>query len=381
MLSYKYSLPNPYPEIDERFLFFDIETTGLQADASSLYLLGCLFKSDDQTLTLLQWFSDSYPSEVEILNAFSDIGKKHPVPVHYNGSSFDLPYLRKKYKKYGLEFPFGEENGIDLYRHSRILKKYLNFPDCRLKTMEQLAGIEREDPFESRELIDHYSQYIRGNYLYHRVPEKKKTLSSYLPALLLHNKEDVQNLPRLLTLSLLTGKLPDKCISILDIVIVRESAADKPVVVLSIRIPRFMEFSFKGLLGDLRISISCPRSSESDYSVLSLRLPSTEMELKFFFENYRDYYYLPYEDMAVHKSVGCFVDKNFRKKATRETCYIKKKGFFLPSLFQSSPMPAILYKNFKDKQGFVEVNEDLIQDTGFWQQYVNNIFAGIFRKK
>ena len=52
--------------------------------------------------------------------------------------------------------------------------------------------------------------------------------------------------------------------------------------------------------------------------------------LKYYYPNYKDYYYLIYEDTAIHKSVGEFVDKDARIKATKETCYTKKDGTFLP---------------------------------------------------
>ena len=381
MLSYSYDLPNPYPEMDARFLFFDIETTGLQADASSLYLLGCLFKSSEQTLTLLQWFSNSYPSEPLILQAFSQIARKHPVPVHYNGTSFDLPYLRKKYQKYNMEFPFGTDSGIDLCRHARILKKYLDFPDCRLKTMEQLSGIQRKDPFDGHELIASYSQYIRGCYLYHRMPEKQKGISSCLPALLLHNQEDVKNLPQLSVLGLLTGSLPDECIQITSVSTSSGLPNTAPTVHIFVQIPRFMNFSMETSFLTGTAILSCVPSSKNGCSQLHISLPSRRMELKYFFENYQDYYYLPYEDMAIHKSVGSFVDKNFRRKATRENCYIKKEGFFLPNLSLSSSRPAILYENFKDKQGYLEVNASLLEDFHFWKEYTNATLKYIFSRK
>ena len=53
--------------------------------------------------------------------------------------------------------------------------------------------------------------------------------------------------------------------------------------------------------------------------------------LKYYYPNYKDYYYLIYEDTAIHKSVGEFVDKDARIKATKETCYTKKDSVFSPS--------------------------------------------------
>lgn len=61
-------------------------------------------------------------------------------------------------------------------------------------------------------------------------------------------------------------------------------------------------------------------------------LPYYKGELKHFFSNYKDYYYLPMEDTAIHKSVAEYVEKEYRKKATKETCYIKKDSLFLPQL-------------------------------------------------
>ncbi len=62
----------------------------------------------------------------------------------------------------------------------------------------------------------------------------------------------------------------------------------------------------------------------------TLKIPYFYGILKYFYEDYKDYYYLPLEDCAIHKSVAEFVDKAYRKKATRKTCYQKKEGKFLP---------------------------------------------------
>lgn len=63
---------------------------------------------------------------------------------------------------------------------------------------------------------------------------------------------------------------------------------------------------------------------------LRAEIPLFKGTLYHFYENYRDYYYLPAEDMAVHKSVGIYVDREHREKAKASNCYTKKSGFFLP---------------------------------------------------
>lgn len=47
----------------------------------------------------------------------------------------------------------------------------------------------------------------------------------------------------------------------------------------------------------------------------------------------KDYYYLPKEDRAIHRSIACYVDKAYRQKATAATCYIRQEGIFLPSFW------------------------------------------------
>ena len=78
-------------------------------------------------------------------------------------------------------------------------------------------------------------------------------------------------------------------------------------------------------------------------------------ELKYFYPNYKDYYYLPTEDMAVHKSVASYVDKNFRIQAAAATCYVKKPGCFLPQ-YQELFSPALKQK-YQDKTSYFELTE------------------------
>ena len=69
---------------------------------------------------------------------------------------------------------------------------------------------------------------------------------------------------------------------------------------------------------------------------VKIRMPIISAELKHFFDNYKDYYYLPEEDMCVLKSVAHAVDPSHRENAKKETCYIRYRGLFIPQLDASA---------------------------------------------
>ena len=107
---------------------------------------------------------------------------------------------------------------------------------------------------------------------------------------------------------------------------------------------------------------------------LSIRL--YEGTLKYYYPNYKDYYYLIYEDTAVHKSVGEYVDRDARIKATKETCYTKKSGVFLP---QPEPVWTPEFKtSSKDRTGFFEFSPSCFQDPVRLNQYIKKIWAELF---
>ena len=52
-------------------------------------------------------------------------------------------------------------------------------------------------------------------------------------------------------------------------------------------------------------------------------------DMKVFFDNYRDYFYIPDEDTAILKSLGALLPKGSYVKATKENCYQKVSGKFI----------------------------------------------------
>ena len=79
----------------KRTLYFDIETTGLNARRSHLYLLGAMWKENEHII-LRQWFAEKPSDEETILREFMKLTENFDSLVHFNGATFDLPYLCNK---------------------------------------------------------------------------------------------------------------------------------------------------------------------------------------------------------------------------------------------------------------------------------------------
>ena len=54
---------------------------------------------------------------------------------------------------------------------------------------------------------------------------------------------------------------------------------------------------------------------------LRLCVPVVNDRVKLFYKDYKNYYYLPEQNCAIHKSVAAYVDKSRRTAATKNTCY------------------------------------------------------------
>ena len=110
-----------------------------------------------------------------------------------------------------------------------------------------------------------------------------------------------------------------------------------------------------------------------------LTIPVINDVLKYYYPNYKDYYYLPKEDKAIHKSVGIYVEKEYRKKATADTAYLSRKGLYLP---QPTPVftPAFQYER-KDELSFFQLTEttDVHSETfqlfllQWWRKFLNDV--------
>lgn len=323
-------------------LILDIETTGLSAHRSRLYLIGCLFCTENTAAgqsrwQLRQWFLDSQADELAALREFLAFTEGFSHFITFNGATFDLPYLYTCAGQYHIagadtHFERMRAGHTDLLRLFRPLKSLLSLPDARLKTYERAIGIAREDRYSGFDLIAQYEDYA-AEYRTRSGAVSPQGLS-LLHNLLLHNEEDISNIP------LLLSSLPQYSVLFCELLpAVRNADAVSPE-----------QFAISGLIASadslvITGTTACVlpadvRLSQNDISLqlcadrFRLTVPFYRGELKYYYEPYTDYYYLPDEDMAVHKKIAQFVDAAHRKKATRQTCYTRKTGCFLPQLHE-----------------------------------------------
>ena len=102
----------------------------------------------------------------------------------------------------------------------------------------------------------------------------------------------------------------------------------------------------------------------------TLQIPILSTTLKHYFPDYRNYYYLPLEDTAIHKSVATYVDSSNKVKATKQTCYVKQNDSFIPHHCQESNCS--FQKDVNDKQLYQTLHSLIDSDYEAHCTYIKN---------
>lgn len=338
----------------ENALFFDIETTGFSHSASMLYLIGCMYRQDEK-LIIEQFFSESKEDEVDILLSFQKLLSSKQTLISFNGLGFDVPFLNAKCNTFGLDEFLNNYHHLDIFKAVKQIKSLLKLPDYKQKTIECFLGISRKDTFNGGELIPIYHKY-------------RKTHDAQLEDfLLLHNFEDILGmldlLPILTYREILNGAFTFEDTEICEYLSYEGELQKEYIITLNNHyfVPK---------------QISC---QYVDYSLTmykkttKIRIPIIEDELRFFFSNYKDYFYLPKEDIAIHKSVADFVDKEYRQKAKACNCYTRRNSMFLPQY--DTIITPVFRQEYKDKCCYFELNEDFSNSTETQLHYITYILS------
>ncbi len=159
-----------YPEFIDRALFIDIETTGLSPDYDQVTMIGTLAGGE------LALFVDGVN-----LHAFEEYIRQFPLLVSFNGSQFDVPFLRRHFPEARLD-----QLHIDL----RFVLASLGYRGG-LKAIERRLGLQRDPSIQETdgyEAVRLWHQYCRGD-------------RDALDKLILYNLTDVINLVELMEIA------------------------------------------------------------------------------------------------------------------------------------------------------------------------------------
>lgn len=335
--------------------FFDIETTGFSAKNCCVYLIGLVIRKDE-ILEIFQFFAENHREEKDILTAFHQALIPISTLICYNGLTFDLPFLKQREEKQNLTFSWENFQIMDIYQELRPFLNLLHLPDKKQKTLEMFLGIYRKDTYTGGELVSVYRQYEK------QPREENKAL------LLLHNYEDILGMTQILPLLSYCRYFKEE--PVVETAFLEETLpfdAHTPVKELQIALKTSLPFPTNVTVEKEMYRITFREN------YVYLFIPVLEGELHYYYENYKDYYYLPLEDMAVHKSLASFVDKSRRKKATKDTCYTKRRGLFLPQ--QAQWFTPSFYPGKKEKSSWFEYEENFLSDSKDLVFYVKNILS------
>ena len=365
----------------EEILFLDIETTGLSPKNSDIYLIGTGFFRDDHFI-VRQFFAESSQDEEGVLSAFSDFSREFNKVVHFNGDRFDIPFLQYKYEEYKLSDPFERMESVDLYKIAKPFKTLLGLPDCKQTTLEHFLGIIRDDKYDGGRLISVYKDFVETRDL------------ELLKLLMLHNAEDVKGMLQLLPILYFKEffelfknmpKISVRTDEDIDEAAYMQDQLPLPMRAIKVQANRYKDYEGKDkseVYMKLVLPISLPGQLSGNEEGMffkalgneaTLKVPLYETELKYFYSNYKEYYYLPKEDMAVHKSLAEFVDKNYREKAKPENCYTKKEGQYL--MEWDLVFAPFFKRDYSDKSFFFDLNENMKKSRFAMSLYACHVVA------
>lgn len=342
-LSLHYPLEQKFQTCLSELLFFDIETTGLSRSFSQIYLIGAISYEDGWQIS--QWMAETPDEESLILNKFFSFAAAYRILVHFNGTRFDLPCLKQKSERFHLNFPFNSMQNIDLYQLIRPLKKFLKLERMNQVSLEEFLNLNRKDTYDGGSLVPIYHEYSKTN------------SPSLLELLLLHNHDDLFGMfhliPMLSYVDFHNGGYA------IDELLFSGETPDSFTILLKLRLDTPLP---------KQISLNLPNAyltAEEDHA--GLLINGYKGCLKYFFPDYKNYYYLPQEDTAIHKSIASYVEREHRVQAKASTCYCNRSSLFL--LQKKGSKTAAFKKHYADSESYFECTPEFIKDHQALYQY------------
>ena len=303
--------------IPGRTLLLNIETTGLSPRNAFVFMIG-LGWVENNGWHFRCLLAEKKMDERKLMQNFHQLLHDFSQVLTYGGYSFTYRFLEERWKNYNMSDSFSENEDslfqgirqLDIQKFLSPYRHLLPVADIKKSTAEQFIHYKRPEHLAPKELIKCYMAW------------EISADEALLTQLTDHHSADMIGLLSLYSWSAYVLFFKGDFDSIHHY----EAIHNYCQFHITLKMPVPVQVQEAGK----KMSFSLANNS----AVLSI--PLFHGELKYFLPGpVKDYYYLPKEDQAVHRSVACYVDKAYRQKATAATCYIRQCGTFLPAADES----------------------------------------------
>ena len=366
-----------FPNVDkEQILIYDIDTTSFEAANGCIFLIGVLCLKGGE-LMFTQYFSESIDEEAQIIEKFFDEAEDHMILLSYKGESFDIPFIGKrlyalKQSELYKRFTAIRSRSVDIAVEIMAVKASVGFSSTKLDYLRGKCGQQVPERISGENISKFYVEHIAATKL-RKLLETTCSAANHDMIGEYHPKPVIDELAHI---------RPDSGDRFLTDILYRNKENIESVIYL-LRLSRI--FSMRK--GQFNVSIKSETDNAEAYGSLTnnndtifftyfsddfeLTIPVSivSVSLRQFYPNYKDYYYFPAEDMAVHKSITEFAASGSKKKATAKTAYRNVSGRFIgiPSGFAKSESnkDASFYKtDYESAEYYLPVDEiSSIRDT------------------
>lgn len=175
------------------FCVFDIETLGLNPAFCPVVLAGVMTADADGSFLLTQYFAETPDDEKELLIILEDYLNRFDCILTYNGRHFDVPFIKKRAARLGLDDFSVKPYNLDLYLivngHSPFRQTLRSLSQS---SIEEYMGLStgRLDEISGKESVELYYRYLDC--------PNPALKASLMDKILLHNHDDLVQLYRIL---------------------------------------------------------------------------------------------------------------------------------------------------------------------------------------
>ncbi len=247
-------------------VFFHTITTGHYWRNSYIKELQLLYQINTNEYEIKIWKTEREEEEYNLLELLAEQLKNVDLLIGYNSNSFHLPYLKQKYKAYGLYDPFSKITHVDILKKYKDMGNVLNL-SLKLSDLKLYFHLNDDESeirciFETANLLL-YNFVFKGDFTVKEI-----------------NRENE------------------------EIYVTLQSSIEE------LKAIRFNQPAFYFI---------------SENNTIKLKIRLFEGKLRVYHSDYQNYYYLPAEDMAIHKSLASSISKEYKEKATSDNCYTYTK--------------------------------------------------------